>query len=181
MEFEGFGKIPRLKRGCVITEKIDGTNGQIAISDEGAMFVGSRNRWITPEMDNARFARWAHENKEELLTLGPGRHYGEWWGQGIQRRYGMDRKQFSLFNTSRWNSETVPSCCGVVPVLYAGEFTTDAIDSCLEQLAFGGSVAAPGFADPEGVVVYLQGARQYMKVTIKGDGVPKTLNQKENK
>mgnify|MGYP003564223801 FL=1 len=68
MEFETFPKINRLKRECVITEKLDGTNAQIAITEDGVMFVGSRNRWITPEDDNYGFARWARDNHEELLA-----------------------------------------------------------------------------------------------------------------
>ena len=34
-EFQPFPKIPRLSREIVITEKIDGTNAQILITDDG--------------------------------------------------------------------------------------------------------------------------------------------------
>ena len=152
MEFESFQKIPRLKRQCVITEKIDGTNAQIAITEDGKMFVGSRNKWITPEDDNYGFARWAREHEEELLTLGVGRHYGEWWGKGIQRRYGLEEKRFSLFNVHRW-TEGLPSCCSLVPVLYQGDYDTSIIDNVMESLAASGSLASPGFMNPEGIVV----------------------------
>lgn len=170
MDFEAFEKISRLKRTCVITEKIDGTNAQITFADDGTMYVGSRNRWITPEDDNFGFAGWAKRNEQELRKLGPGRHFGEWWGAGIQRRYAMDEKVFSLFNTSRWTPETLPSCCRVVPVLYAGEFSTHAVDEALAALAANGSAASPGFEKPEGVVVYLPQARSLFKVTLGGDG-----------
>jgi hypothetical protein len=79
-EFMGFPKMGRLSRECWVTEKIDGTNAQIYITDDGQMLIGSRTRWITPESDNFGFARWATEHKDELLQLGPGRHFGEWWG-----------------------------------------------------------------------------------------------------
>lgn len=171
MEFESFQKIARLKRTCTITEKIDGTNAQVAFDEvTGQMFVGSRNRWITPEADNMGFARWCAENEEELRKLGPGRHFGEWWGAGIQRRYGLTEKRFSLFNTSRWTLETLPACCSVVPVLFNGEFSTDVVQSCMDKLAAEGSVAAPGFMNPEGVVVYLPQAGKMFKVTLDGDG-----------
>ncbi|MCJ7726507.1 MAG: hypothetical protein MUP76_09000, partial [Acidimicrobiia bacterium] len=50
------------------------------------------SRWITPEVDNYGFARWVKDHEEELRTgLGAGLHFGEWWGQGIQRRYGQGR------------------------------------------------------------------------------------------
>lgn len=84
MEFQGFPKMARLSREVIISEKLDGTNAQILITEDGEMLVGSQTRWITPEDDNYGFARWAEENRAELLCkLGHGRHFGEWWGQGI--------------------------------------------------------------------------------------------------
>lgn len=169
-EFQAFAPIPRLKRACVVSEKIDGTNAQVWFSDDcETMLVGSRNRWITPEDDNFGFARWCHDHCDELKALGPGSHYGEWWGAGIQRRYGLDEKRFSLFNSARWKDER-PACCHVVPVLYDGPFSTEAIDAALASLAANGSVAAPGFMDPEGIVVYLSAARSLFKVTLGDDG-----------
>jgi len=70
---EMFKKIPRLSRECVVTEKIDGTNGCIYISENGEFLVGSRTRWLNGQTgDNHGFSRWAHEHKEELLKLGVG-------------------------------------------------------------------------------------------------------------
>jgi hypothetical protein len=172
--FEAFEKIPRLKRGCVITEKIDGTNAQVYFADDGSMYVGSRNRWITPSDDNFGFARWCADNESELRKLGPGRHFGEWWGAGIQRRYGMPDKRFSLFNTGRWanvvGTDAFPTCVSLVPVLYSGDFSTGAVDAALERLRVGGSVAAPGFMQPEGVVVFHVQSRSLYKVTLGDDG-----------
>lgn len=168
MEFVPFPKIARLSRACVITEKIDGTNGCISIGEDGSFLVASRTRWITPEDDNFGFARWAHENRDDLMTLGPGNHFGEWWGAGIQRRYGQDRKRFSLFNTDRW-SAVRPACCDVVPVLYEGIFSSDAAQKALDALAIGGSVAAPGFMQPEGIIVWHEAARLYFKKTLSKD------------
>ena len=168
-KFLEFQKIARLSRNCSITEKIDGTNGCIFVGEDGEFLVGSRTRWITPEQDNHGFAGWAYYHKDELLKLGPGRHFGEWWGSGIQRRYGMTEKRFSLFNTSRWNAETLPPICHVVPVLYEGIFTSTAADEALEWLRANGSKAAPGFKDPEGIVIYQSAARQYFKKTLAKD------------
>lgn len=84
-DFEGFPKTSRYSRGCIITEKLDGTNAQVFVTDDGRLYAGSRNRWITPEDDNYGFAKWVRANAEELKLLGPGRHFGEWWGNGIQR------------------------------------------------------------------------------------------------
>ena len=170
---EEFRKIPRLSRNCVITEKIDGTNAQIYITEDGRFFTGSRTRWITPDDDNFGFSRWAYDHKAELMELGPGKHYGEWWGLGIQRGYGATDKRFSLFNTSRWTQENPPpKCCLVVPVLYTGIFTSTAVDDALLDLQKNGSRAIP-FMRPEGVVVYQTAGRCYFKKTIEKDEQPK--------
>lgn len=168
--FEEFPKIPRLRRNCVITEKIDGTNAQIYIGESGEFEVGSRTRIITPENDNYGFAKWAYANKEELLKLGPGRHFGEWWGLGIQRGYGMNKKLFSLFNVGRWTWDNEPpNCCNIVPVLYSGPFNSSVIDFLIEDLKQNGSKAAPGFMNPEGLIVYHSAARSLFKVTVEKD------------
>lgn len=178
MEFTKFDKIARLSRDIVITEKIDGTNGLIAIGEDGEFQVGSRSRWIYPtkEKDNYGFARWAYEHKEELMKLGAGYHYGEWWGQGIQRGYGLKEKRFSLFNTSRWlDDELRPACCGVVPVLYTGGFDMVKVHNALNMLKVLGSMVAPGFMKPEGIVIYHTAANVYFKKTIENDESPKSM------
>ena len=188
-EFVPFKKIPRLFRDCVITEKIDGTNAVIHISDEMVLTPGSRTRWISEAHDNYGFATWCMDNKEQLLTLGPGLHYGEWWGQGIQRKYGLTEKRFSLFNVKRWclngqepkllststegvekKQSVLPPCVGLVPVLYEGEFDSDAVKYQSQCLQTYGSRAAPGFMDPEGIVVLHTAAGVMFKYTLEGDG-----------
>jgi hypothetical protein len=176
-EFVPFPKISRFSRGAVVTEKIDGTNAQVHISDDGGIVTaGSRTRWITPQDDNFGFAAWVEANRDELRKLGPGSHFGEWWGAGIQRRYGLAEKRFSLFNTSRWSDERGerPSCCSVVPVLWSGQF--DDFDSrrILADLANSGSVAAPGFMRPEGIVIYHIAAGKFFKKTLDKDEEPKS-------
>jgi len=167
-KFEGFEKIARLWRPCVVTEKIDGTNAQVLVTDAGEVIAGSRKRYITADDDNFGFARWVAEHEAELRQLGPGRHFGEWWGSGIQRRYGLTEKRWSLFNTARWGEER-PACCHVVPVLYEGEFDTYAIRNTMAQLGLSGSVAAPGFDRPEGIAIWHEAARQMFKATFEGD------------
>lgn len=118
--------------------------------------------------------RGALAHKEELLKLGPGTHYGEWWGLGIQRNYGLKEKRFSLFNTAKWSDDTVrPVCCGVVPVLYEGVFDSGAILTAVLNLSSEGSKATPGFMKPEGIVIWHEAARIYFKKTIEKDEAPK--------
>ena len=192
--FVEFPKITRLSRDCIITEKLDGTNAQVCITEDGQMLIGSRTRWITPEQDNYGFARWATEHREELMTLGVGRHFGEWWGQGIQRKYGMAEKRWSLFNVSRWclagetpqriptadprivkMQDVLPACCSLVPVLYRGIFTTDACESAIADLRANGSKAAPVFGKPEGIICYHVAGNFGFKKTLEKDDVPKAL------
>jgi hypothetical protein len=179
LEFQDFPKMPRLSREVIVTEKIDGTNAQVCVSDDGLeIMAGSRTRWITPDDDNYGFAAWVRDNRDELLTLGPGRHFGEWWGQGIQRKYGLTEKRFSLFNVSRWQ-DSRPACCHVVPVLYRGIFETDAIQDRLNHLEEFGSVAAPGFMKPEGVVIFHIAGNVGFKKTLEKDEVPKSYESKK--
>lgn len=172
--FREFSRIPRLSRGMVVTEKIDGTNAQIHITEDGRLYAGSRKRWLTPEADNYGFAAWVREHEADLRGLGPGTHFGEWWGLGIQRGYGLNEKRFSLFNVARWGDEAArPLCCDVVPVLYEGDFDTGIVDNLLEGLAREGSVAAPGFMRPEGIVVYHKAANALFKKTLDGNDTHK--------
>ena len=175
--------------------------------------AGSRTRFLSPEgtrftsddegppkavkgTDNFGFAAWVRDNAKELVVgLGPGVHYGEWWGKGIQRNYGLDERRFSLFNVGRWvpiadmtdeaglaGYDPAPSCCHVVPVLHRGPFAeytcggmtgwgiyTDGVSIAMQMLQDDGSYAAPGFMEPEGIIIYHEAARQMFKKTFKHD------------
>ena len=186
--FQRFASLTRFSHDWTITEKIDGTNACIiidplgsaddapyksqviaeipkAIADEFPLYVlaQSRNNLITPDKDNAGFARWVANNAEELVSvLGEGRHFGEWCGASIQRRYGLNGKRLALFNTKRWAALSDHPEGGllggqltVVPVLAEGYMDNPgqvALD-CMTKLKEQGSAFAPGFMDPEGVVM----------------------------
>lgn len=167
--FKPWPKITRLenKRPPIFTEKIDGTNACIVIAHQNpdentiachehnylitSIWAQSRTRLITPKNDNYGFAKWVEANWEDLLSLGEGYHYGEWWGQGINRGYGLTEKRFSLFNTRRWGPHNphTPKCCHVVPIIPV-HFPQDAIAELYDY----GSIAAPGWMKPEGAVMY---------------------------
>lgn len=205
--FTPFPKIGRLFRPVVISEKIDGTNAAVVVSeispygygDEEVVGPGivintdghkldgwqpvfvyaqSRKQIISPEQDNFGFAKWVREHARELAEgLGVGIHFGEWWGSGIQRKYGLDEKRFSLFNTARWYGHEFhedgtrrPDCCDVVPILAElEEFDSAAIKGVVATLKVRGSYAAPGFMDPEGIVIYHKHSNSLFKTTIKND------------
>lgn len=194
-EFQGFPKIARLSRDMLVSEKIDGTNAAVVVPDDPAapLLAQSRNRFITPEDDNFGFAGWVWLHAKELRGLGPGRHFGEWFGCGINRAYGLTERRFALFNTSRWHPLVwehfedercrhsgnkfvprlfvpPPACCQVVPALYLGLFDTAVIEQQLRELAAGGSRAVEGFMRPEGIVIYHIRANVLFKKTIGPDG-----------
>ena len=169
MEFKHWPKITRVenRKPPVFTEKLDGTNGCIVISFEEAdentvaslvtevglmsVWAQSRNRFIKPGDDNYGFAAWVLKNIEELTKLGEGHHYGEWWGLGVGRGYNETEKRFSLFNTHRWgpHNPNTPACVSVVPRL---RVTT--VEEAKQFLINNGSIASPGYMNPEGAVMY---------------------------
>lgn len=190
--FQKMAKVPRLFRDVIVTEKIDGTNASIYIDETGLVQAASRTRWITPEKDNFGFARWVKENKKDLAdTLGVGHHFGEWYGAGIQRGYGLHHKRFALFNVQRWvnnrNYQFIMdgtldfgkltdisykvSGLDVVQILGAGKFSTEQIRQTADMLQATGSMQEIGFNKPEGIVVYHSHSDALFKYTFeKNDG-----------
>lgn len=197
--FPAYGKLYRLNRTWVATEKIDGTNGLVFVPEDPTLPVraGSHKRWLqaaTPgnkAVDNFGFAAWVQEHAHELRGLGPGHHYGEWWGKGIQRGYNQIAKRWSLFDF-RWGQprpehpqvrddypclERKPACCDVVPVVLVGGaagiesghgVTQLSEEACL-RLREGGSLAAPGYPFPEGIVLFHEPSHTRFKVLIEND------------
>ncbi len=194
-----------------MTEKLDGTNAAIGIENTrtwlaphnvpGAYFAPhngdltrvyaqSRKRIITPDGDNFGFAKWVYENSRQLAeVLGEGLHFGEWYGRGIQRGYGIgpeqgaDGKFFALFNTSRWAEPKPPyaplPALGSIPGLTttpvlgsAPTFDTQYLGGVFELLRARGSSAtgAVGYDRPEGIVVYhTQGNVMFKRTFDKDD------------
>jgi hypothetical protein len=211
--FPKWPKTPRLLKDVTITEKIDGSNGLVSVQriDEGApegallaggagsvlvdhdggvhaVRAGSRNRWLTLANDNYGFCRWVTDNAAGLVQLGTGLHYGEWFGSGIQRGYGLTNgdKRFALFNVARFRDDKpgewedrypfpdarwTPRVDGltVVPVLgrIPGGLITPAASQALDFLEGFGSLAVEGFDRPEGIMLYHEGASQYFKAFTK--------------
>lgn len=207
VQFEEWPKTTRLFRDCIITEKLDGTNacvifkkldmknpngsiGAIRVfARDGSyygLFAQSRKRLITPESDNYGFATWALANHEELwYILGEGRHFGEWWGQGIQRKYDMPQKVFSLFNTTKWFAPVAADpgdspvqralemniCVDVVPTLEQCKFDSGRIRSVGNLLFETGSMATEKYTGkifdrPEGICVYHTASGAVFKYTF---------------
>lgn len=194
--YPSFKKIPRLERDIVFTEKLDGTNGIVAVlpkenvedetayygldetfmlgeNTELAIYAGSRSRWLKPggSSDNFEFASWVAYHSQELIeALGVGVHYGEWWGSGINRGYGLSHRYFTLFNPAGYGLPPADVqvnnglLLGVVPVLHTGKYTDIISVAC--DLDENGSKAVPGYEHPEGVVCFHSGSRQLYKLIL---------------
>lgn len=194
--FEPFPKLTRFSHDWTITEKIDGTNAQVLIlpraewpalaaddcgPPEGclttvgdyAVFAGSRNRLLTVgKGDNHGFAQFVQERAQQFVELlGEGRHFGEWFGQGIgPRGYGVNPKEFALFNAIRWSDQELPDRVRTVPLIYTGRIADFAlIDNTLDSLKENGSLVTPGFMNPEGIVMYHGPSRTAFKRTFDYD------------
>lgn len=95
-------KIVKVHYGAKI--KLHGTNAAVRI-DGDTVTAQSRSRDITPEQDNAGFAKWVHDNEDawrfkSKTDIGPVIFYGEWAGKGIQKNDAvtkLDGKYFFIF------------------------------------------------------------------------------------
>lgn len=169
--FAPFPKLSRISRSVIITEKLDGTNAQVIVTNDGRVGAASRNRLISVDDDNYGFAAWVEANKDELVKLGPGRHFGEWYGKGIQRNYGLSERRFALFNGGQWGDAAIrPACCDVVPVLKVTDQGFVNIEEVMEELWSKGSVAVPGYMNPEGIVLFHSASKTLYKKTFEHDG-----------
>lgn len=90
------------------TVKCHGSNGAICFEKSGGFYCQSRERIITPDNDNAGFARWAESVSEQDWNLLRANFpagwnkvavYGEWAGTGIQKNVAISTlpKAFYVF------------------------------------------------------------------------------------
>lgn len=89
--------------------KLHGTNAAVQVHEKGEIICQSRESIITPEKDNAGFARWAMTDKEKWYRAIDKSYvagskgwiiYGEWIGPGIQKNVAVSqipKKCFAVF------------------------------------------------------------------------------------
>lgn len=177
--FKSFPKIPRLSNETfTISEKVDGSNGLIFIRiDPGyssVMVAGSRSRWLyndgTETWDNFGFGRWVRDNKDSLWGLGAGYHFGEWYGQGINRNYGLKDRKFMLFDAKRYQGMHVFPEIVQMERVFAANVSFDilmyTIDHVINDLYRDGSSIVRGYMKPEGIIVRSDLTNKVYKVLI---------------
>lgn len=180
-QFRKWSSTPRAHKKRRITEKIDGTNACVVIYD-GQVKAQSRNRIITPDDDNAGFAKWVYSNAGALMdTLGFGYHYGEWFGEGIQKNpLGVEGKRFALFEATKYTTQNGYELNKVdgletVPLLFAGDGNYMTIPDIMRELeTFGSRVKGANFsAKPEGIIVWHAETQTKTKILLENDGMHK--------
>ena len=89
--------------------KLHGTNAAVQCLEKGEILCQSREGLITPEKDNAGFARWVLTNKEKWFRVVDKAYvaelpgiiiFGEWCGPGIQKGVAvanLPKKCFAVF------------------------------------------------------------------------------------
>ena len=194
VNYNSFPSIERLENiYCIISEKIDGTNGLIEINETNVRF-GSRNRYVFFNDDNAGFANFFRDYEarfkdaaKDIITdeSYPLRIYGEWFGCGIQRNYGLKDKffmPFHLFYSKKLIEYQIPNI--VTPnIMYAGKFSIEVVDACMQQLKLDGSGVVKNYKQPEGIVIFFPKYNFRLKETFDGakwkDALPKSEHDKK--
>jgi hypothetical protein len=200
-EFKGWGSTTRENKNKTITEKLDGTNACVVIWD-GVVSAQSRKRIITPDDDNYGFAKWVHANAGVLFdTLGFGYHYGEWYGEGIQKNpLGIEGKRFALFHPTKYNEKNgynldMVDGLETVPLLHHGQCDVWTIPNIMQDLEVYGSKVEgakrtrvrseiPGLgddnvwefdkaADAEGIIIWNNETKTRTKMLLKDDAFHK--------
>ena len=123
--FDRLKPLPKIKMSGTV--KSHGTNAGVTINKEGQIWAQSKSDIITPQNDNAGFARFVEENTsvfKELFSKLPFNEYdyitifGEWDGKGIQKGVAICDldKFFVIFDIKRSYNEADKG-----PNLYADE------------------------------------------------------------
>jgi hypothetical protein len=100
---EILGENPIVTYKCKV--KLHGTNSAIQVFQDGRVVAQSRTKEITPEDDNAGFARWVNNNEYLWASLSDNADediiiFGEWIGKGIQSGVAVSeipKKSFAVF------------------------------------------------------------------------------------
>lgn len=149
---------------CYVFPKIDGTNSQLWIDENGNLHAGSRNRELSLENDNAGFMNWAIKQNNILRFLFNNpklRLYGEWLVPHSLKTYKENAwKNFYVFDVvdgeryliyeeyaallEPFNIEFIPPLCKVKNPTY---------ERLISQLEKNGYLIEDGKGIGEGIVI----------------------------
>jgi len=155
---------------CYVFPKIDGTNSQVWLGDDGQVHCGARNRELSLDKDNAGFMFWASEHntlRHALETLNfyfPNcRVVGEWLVPHNLKTYADTAwRRFYIFDIIKADGSHVPyesystilAECDyldyIVPLRVISNPTTENLYKCLEGNNY---LIKDGEGDGEGIVI----------------------------
>jgi tRNA-binding EMAP/Myf-like protein len=92
--------------------KLDGTNAGVQVHPDGRVLAQSRSQVLDAGNDNMGFGGWVAQSagyfaelkREQLLVV-----FGEWCGQGIQKRAAISQIGRKVFVVFAFNSATAPA------------------------------------------------------------------------
>lgn len=170
----------------IVTEKIHGANCHVNVvsQPDGSLkaIAGKRTSYVGTQ-GLFGFGEFVTSNEKEICEkLGPGRHYAEWTGAGVNGDYGLKNKTAVLFNTRHHGPKkaagVLPDRFDVVPVLYDGPYVQEKIDEVLADLKANGSKFSHGYMRPEGVVLFFPLFNAYKKIVFKPEETGWTKSEK---
>ena len=186
-----YPKYPKTHRleniNCIISEKVDGTNGLIhgiydSKTESFKVKFGSRTRYLNPEVkdgDNFGFASFYlpykklfkklfNSLREEHSDLCDIKIYGEWFGKGIQRGYGLENKYFMPFNkyyAAFLQQGSIPNI--IEPYIFCEcKYNIQESLDAMSLLRANGSYLIPGYDNPEGIIINFRDLDIRFKETI---------------
>ena len=159
--------------------KLDGTNAQVWMNEDGTIGCGSRNRTLTLDSDNAGFMNWAVKDERilKLLTSFPYLTlYGEWLVPHSLKTYRDDAwRKFYIFDV--YNNEInefyhyepykqildAYELDYLPPIAIIKNGTREAYEKCLDKNVF---LIKDGMGVGEGIVIKNYGwTNKYGRVT----------------
>lgn len=103
-------ELPNIRYRCKI--KLDGTNAGVQVLRDGRVFAQSRTRLLGQGNDNSGFRAWVELHKSYFATLASEQDlviFGEWCGEGIQKRTAISsvgKKLFAVFAIQFYSHHT---------------------------------------------------------------------------
>jgi hypothetical protein len=169
MHLERFGtnEVDGIEYGMTyVFPKLDGTNAQAWLNEDGTIGCGSRNRTLSIENDNAGFMNWAVEDSalSSYLTSNPNHTlYGEWLVPHSLKTYRDDAwRRFYVFDVydhssgafihyENYREKLAAHCIDFLPpIAQVRNGSYEKYEKCLEKATFG---IKDGEGFGEGIVI----------------------------
>lgn len=144
--------------------KLDGSNGGISIYPNGDVVTQSREQIITPEKDNAGFARWVDSNKDFFSALKQDTQiciFGEWAGKGIAKTCAItkiDRKVFCVFAIQYFTKQG--ALLEINPIIIKDTLEKFGTNPDLFVIPFYGPVLTLNYFDTEDLKIHVETINQ---------------------